>query len=242
MSTRFDDWEGEYLAHFGIRGMKWGQRRYQNPDGTLTQLGKERYGNGETRSRLGIKHDLNKLDREQTNARVRADYYERKATRKIAHLEKKIDKDRKLAKEFRRAGSNSRTERKGDTNRDWVDMLNKSINKRQAKIEKINREGVGKKAADYKKLLADSEKMTKRIIANATKKGYSIHSRECIRQVNKGRNAVVNLFGGLAAATTGIGVVSGQYASGKHYKVKKDGLGTVTHKSGRRAGFAYKTR
>lgn len=33
-----------YLAHHGIRGMRWGVRRYQNSDGTLTSEGKKRYG------------------------------------------------------------------------------------------------------------------------------------------------------------------------------------------------------
>ena len=32
-----------YIAHHGIIGMKWGVRRYQNKDGTLTNAGKKRY-------------------------------------------------------------------------------------------------------------------------------------------------------------------------------------------------------
>ena len=32
-----------YLSHHGIIGMKWGVRRYQNKDGTLTNAGKTRY-------------------------------------------------------------------------------------------------------------------------------------------------------------------------------------------------------
>lgn len=32
------------LYHWGIKGMKWGVRRYQNSDGTLTPAGRKRYG------------------------------------------------------------------------------------------------------------------------------------------------------------------------------------------------------
>ena len=32
------------LYHFGIKGQKWGIRRYQNEDGSLTPAGKKRYG------------------------------------------------------------------------------------------------------------------------------------------------------------------------------------------------------
>lgn len=35
---------GDYLMHHGIKGQKWGIRRFQNEDGSLTLAGKERYG------------------------------------------------------------------------------------------------------------------------------------------------------------------------------------------------------
>lgn len=47
------------LYHYGIKGQKWGVRRYQNPDGTLTEEGKRRYGNA----------DNLKADRKRSNVK-----------------------------------------------------------------------------------------------------------------------------------------------------------------------------
>lgn len=38
----------EYLMHYGVKGMKWGVRRYQNYDGSYTRKGLERYRKAES--------------------------------------------------------------------------------------------------------------------------------------------------------------------------------------------------
>ena len=48
------------LYHHGVKGMKWGVRRYQNADGSLTAAGKKRA------AKLG-----EKLDNARTDARIR---------------------------------------------------------------------------------------------------------------------------------------------------------------------------
>ena len=43
------------LAHYGVKGQKWGVRRFQNPDGTLTAEGKARYSTDKEMKRAARK-------------------------------------------------------------------------------------------------------------------------------------------------------------------------------------------
>lgn len=41
----------DFLIHHGIKGQEWGERRFQNEDGSLTPEGRERYGISEKRQK-----------------------------------------------------------------------------------------------------------------------------------------------------------------------------------------------
>ena len=72
------------LIHYGTKGMKWGIRRYQNKDGSLTPAGKKRYSEDEsedykkahsgksvkTMSDAELRSRLNRLQMEQQYSKL----------------------------------------------------------------------------------------------------------------------------------------------------------------------------
>ena len=66
-------WTYNELYHHGIKGMKWGVRRYQNKDGSLTNAGKKRYDEDVRRNNARKKDNRITIDGPDPNRWVRED-------------------------------------------------------------------------------------------------------------------------------------------------------------------------
>lgn len=74
------------LYHAGIKGMRWGVRRYQNPDGSLTPAGRKRYSNPDgTLNKKGEKFYAKETARLKAESERLAN--EKKTSAKLAKLE-----------------------------------------------------------------------------------------------------------------------------------------------------------
>lgn len=114
----FDD----ELYHHGIRGQRWGFRRFQNEDGSWTAEGRERYGEGGARS---------KSDVQKYKAKVSYNTQKYKANLKSKSQK---ESDIRTAKEERnRIKENAKTTRLARKEQGKFDRLNK---KEEAKLSK----------------------------------------------------------------------------------------------------------
>lgn len=97
------------LYHHGIKGMKWGVRRYQNDDGTLTSAGKQRY----SKMSDDKLHKTLKKQIKDGRAKRTGKWYARWAWSEGGEFEKKLrEKDKKNQEAFEKTPEYKAWERK----------------------------------------------------------------------------------------------------------------------------------
>ena len=89
--------ENNSLSHWGIKGMKWGQRRYQNKDGSLTPAGKKRYDDSHEDYRRA--HDKKSV-KQMSDRELRERNNRLQMERQYADLTKKKGNGKKIINAF----------------------------------------------------------------------------------------------------------------------------------------------
>ena len=113
------------LAHYGIVGQKWGVRRYQNEDGTLTNAGKKRY-NRDVRENNAKKKE-NRIDVSNPDPK-------RWAKEDLQRMKRTVDSSSELLKkvsEIERSSAPKATKKRMDLSKMTDQELRQAISREQ---------------------------------------------------------------------------------------------------------------
>ena len=148
------------LYHHGVKGQRWGIRRYQNKDGRLTAYGKKRYAK-----------ELAKLEAEKK--RIRQQEQTAKKIKKLDNMRKDLD-ERKKALNPDDAPESAKRQKAPSVpkKRKLSELSNEEI---QAKIDRMNLENKYKELAQAqidavsKKEVSKGQKFTEEVLEKAGK-------------------------------------------------------------------------
>lgn len=134
--------EVNFLAHHGVTGQKWGERRYQNKDGSLTPLGRIHWGIGQARNAVSNKLKTRKSFRLETDSEKRK-RLKLKAEKKEENKKLKLQKAEEVRQKREKAIEDKKAKliAKGDKdaiykNRDL--FSDEELDKAMARINKVN--------------------------------------------------------------------------------------------------------
>lgn len=202
----------DVLMHHGIKGQKWGVRRFQNPDGTYTAEGKARRNEGLTTK---AKNKWNSLsDKQKTAIKVGAAVA---ATALLAYGAYKVGAVEKIAKVGKAAANkalNSNAARKVSDfavkqSTKKVDKIVKAVEKRQSVLS----DEVLKATKDRLQLEADVLKLQKEALGKSDS-----WAKEALSSIAK-KTAVQ--VGTSAAVTAAIAWLNGDDVNIGDMKLKK---------------------
>ena len=143
------------LYHFGIKGMKWGVRRFQNEDGTFTEAGKKRYGKYEN-------SDGTLTDEGISRYRASNGGLSKKGKKRL----KEVDPESTVGKMLRKI------DRAGDFDKNWTKAYNKAAEIFNDQVRSLNKRFEGK-GLDDKDYVHAVSKLCKEVYSKQISKNFN---------------------------------------------------------------------
>ena len=144
------------LVHYGVKGMRWGVRRYQNKDGSLTPAGYARKTREDLRA-VGVSKSIANREGRWRGRQVRQINKVNAAIDRINANQYTGKQHGKLAKDYATAINGLRELEANDRHRTYVNRDHLADNARRA--ERLSRMNYEKAKRRVDKLLSDSEFM-----------------------------------------------------------------------------------